>query len=776
MRRARRILEAALCLCLATIGHDAQAQDPRRQPTLLQPDERISLKFPREVSVFDLYSALGKALGVNMIFEPGLVRARLAVVLDDVDPPRALDVMMQRGRHFYSVIDDRSIFLVSDTPQNRRAFDNQALIAFVLENIETADAMARLRAERSDTALAAPRPDLLLARGTLRELRAVERFLRRADRPPAGSGNRRHPTAASPPELVAPGSIPRLPAARFAENPAGSASTSAGTMPVLAPRSLEPIDVIFSEPLSVLDIYRALGSAFGVNVLFDSRLRAKELAITLSRVDAAKGFSILHRIAGHFSIPLDEHSLLIAEDTPQNHRLYEPETLRTFAFDHAPPRAILPALRDVLGVRNVALLDDRRFAIRDSAEMGEIIAWLVDLLDRAGSEVSLEIEILERDGVSESENISCLAAEEMAGLRARGAVRSLWRRSGLHVTGDRRIGVSLASERPLAAIDSGLEIQIQARVHPRSRDVTLAVESRIRDDPERFEPKASSSLRFREGETCLIAGIVPAETGGPKRLLALTPRIFRLADPDEIEREMLWVGSPSFVSLGTGPRLEPLIPGPFVSGRPAATDTSAAPGSLTTPGWSTDSGPFSDPEEARDRVRERLRERLRSLPRGLESAGQPPAGELPAATAPGSSTTSGPSQASAPLRAPEVYDPELRERPRARPQSPESKEQPAADEPPPATTNSRSPSTLPPPPPRPVPRPPPIDLEFLGVFGAPTRLIALLKGGGLMVLASEGDVVKKRYIVHRIAPGSVSFKFVGFPDAEARVLNLSGER
>jgi len=70
--------------------------------------------------------------------------------------------------------------------------------------------------------------------------------------------------------------------------------------PVLDPRSDEPIDLDFPEPVSIMDIYRALGKAFGINVLFDPKLRDEEISIELKQVTAQAALEILIRTAGHF--------------------------------------------------------------------------------------------------------------------------------------------------------------------------------------------------------------------------------------------------------------------------------------------------------------------------------------------------------------------------------------------------------------------------------------------------------------------------------------------
>ncbi len=690
---------ALVLLLLIALDRGARAQ-VARQPTILQADDRISLKFPREVPVIQLYSALGKALGVNMLFQPRLAEATLAVDLDDVSPLRALQVMMQRGRHFYSVLDDESIFLVSDTPQNRRTFEDQALIAFVLEHLDARKVMARLRAEIDIDAEAAPRANLLLARGTLRQLHAAGRFIKRNDRAARPRGDLATASPSPPPAPLRPD--PRRPTPRFGATVTEPAESSGSTVPpAYAPRSEEPIDLNFSEAVSVLDIYRAFGKAFGVNVLFDRRVSDREIAIALTQVTFGDALTVLNRAAGHFSVSVDHHTVLIADDTPYRRRLYQHNTLRIFDLDHLSSREALRMLRALIGLVRVAAVDRRWIAMLDSVEKGEIAAWIIDLVDRAGAEVSLDVEVLERDHGAEIAADSCLTAEELERLRRGHGVRALWRRAGLHVTGDREITSPIASKL-FAGPSPGLELRVKARVYPRSRDVTLSFEARGVTDVKSKE--APSSLQSGSGETCLVAGLLPRAPDGSARLLALTPRVLRPSDLDGVEREMLWIGTEGSNRVrGTGPRLEPLIPGPFIPRRSAAGDGQAQ----------------------REAVEARLRERFQSLPRGLESA-EPPA-------------------------------------------SPEVSPATSASPPAPSQTPTRRETT------KDIRRLPAIDLEVLGVFGVPDRLIALLKGDDEPILAMEGHVVEERFIVHRIAPRSVSFHHVGFPDSQPRVFLLGRE-
>jgi general secretion pathway protein D len=70
--------------------------------------------------------------------------------------------------------------------------------------------------------------------------------------------------------------------------------------PELDPRSDEPISLEFPEQVSIFKVYRALGQAFGINVLFDPNLRDQEIAIELQEVTAQTALETLMRAGGHF--------------------------------------------------------------------------------------------------------------------------------------------------------------------------------------------------------------------------------------------------------------------------------------------------------------------------------------------------------------------------------------------------------------------------------------------------------------------------------------------
>lgn len=165
---------------------------------------------------------------------------------------------------------------------------------------------------------------------------------------------------------------------------------------ILDPRSKEPISLDFPEPVSVKNIYRALGKGFGINIIFDPNLRDQEIAITLQDIVAKDALEILMRSAGHFYKVLDEHSILIAADTPQNRRAYEDLVIQTFFLSNAEPKDSFNMLRSLVGAKNIATNEQlNAIVIRDTADRVKVAERIIQTNDKARGEVVVDIELLQ---------------------------------------------------------------------------------------------------------------------------------------------------------------------------------------------------------------------------------------------------------------------------------------------------------------------------------------------------------------------------------------------
>lgn len=182
--------------------------------------------------------------------------------------------------------------------------------------------------------------------------------------------------------------------------------------PVLNPRSKSPISLEFPRPVSIFDIYRALGKAFGINVLFDPQLKDQELAIELRDVTAQIALETLMRSAGHFYKVIDEHSILIAADNAQNRKTYEDLVIQTFFLSNAEVKDVLTLLRSLIGAKNVATNEQlNAVTIRDTADKVRVAQRIIEAIDKSKSEVVIDVELIEVNttklrqlGMSLSEN------------------------------------------------------------------------------------------------------------------------------------------------------------------------------------------------------------------------------------------------------------------------------------------------------------------------------------------------------------------------------------
>ncbi|HEX5757810.1 MAG TPA: secretin N-terminal domain-containing protein [Thermoanaerobaculia bacterium] len=166
--------------------------------------------------------------------------------------------------------------------------------------------------------------------------------------------------------------------------------------PILNPRSKEPISLNFPQPVSLFEIYQALGKAFGINILFDPNLKDQEIAIDLTEVDAQSALETLMRAANHFYKVLDEHTIIIAADTPQNRRTYEDLVIQTFFLSNAEVKEIMTVLRSLVDARKIAVNEQlNAIILRDTADKVKVAERIIESNDKSKAEVVVDVELLQ---------------------------------------------------------------------------------------------------------------------------------------------------------------------------------------------------------------------------------------------------------------------------------------------------------------------------------------------------------------------------------------------
>jgi general secretion pathway protein D len=169
--------------------------------------------------------------------------------------------------------------------------------------------------------------------------------------------------------------------------------------PTLNPASDQPISLNFPHETPIKEIYKALGNAFGINLLFDVAIKDTDrLAIELKDVTAQDALERVMQAANHFYKVLDEHTIIIVPDNPQARRDYEDLVIRTFYLSNGDAEQVTNVVRTMIEARNVFPLKAlNAITIRDTADKVRIAEKIIEANDKAKSEVVVDVELLQLD-------------------------------------------------------------------------------------------------------------------------------------------------------------------------------------------------------------------------------------------------------------------------------------------------------------------------------------------------------------------------------------------
>jgi general secretion pathway protein D len=115
---------------------------PRLDPKTNIP---ILLNFS-DVQVGKIYEAIGKAAGINFIFDDKTdLDKPMSVDIGNVTLEQALDILMLQTKNFYKVIDEYTLLIAPDTRQKRQEYEDQVIRTFFLSNGDTKQVVTLLR-------------------------------------------------------------------------------------------------------------------------------------------------------------------------------------------------------------------------------------------------------------------------------------------------------------------------------------------------------------------------------------------------------------------------------------------------------------------------------------------------------------------------------------------------------------------------------------------------------------------------------------------------------
>lgn len=166
--------------------------------------------------------------------------------------------------------------------------------------------------------------------------------------------------------------------------------------PMLEPASDRPINLNFPQPKPIKQIYQSLAAAAGINVIFDPQLKDENVSIVLNNISFQNALETLMRQENHFYKVIDEHTFLIAADTPQNRKTYEDLVLRTFYLSNGDITDVSNALRSLLQTTRIyPNKAENSITIRDTADKVAIAERIIEQNDKQLAEVVIDVELLQ---------------------------------------------------------------------------------------------------------------------------------------------------------------------------------------------------------------------------------------------------------------------------------------------------------------------------------------------------------------------------------------------
>jgi general secretion pathway protein D len=165
----------------------APTQNMAPPPTLeALPEEAFSLHMAEDSR--NIYEAIGKAVGLNVLFDPDYNSKRIQVDLKDVTPLEALRIVGELSNTFWKPVTHNTIFIAQDTRIKRAALSQQAVQIFYLKNVtqqnDLNDVQTAIRNLLPNAKIyGVASQNAIMMRGTPDELQLAQMIVSRLDQP-----------------------------------------------------------------------------------------------------------------------------------------------------------------------------------------------------------------------------------------------------------------------------------------------------------------------------------------------------------------------------------------------------------------------------------------------------------------------------------------------------------------------------------------------------------------------------------------------------------------
>jgi len=170
---------------------------------------------------------------------------------------------------------------------------------------------------------------------------------------------------------------------------------SVALQPEFQPRSETPIELRFKDT-SLREVLLTLGKVGDVNVIFDKDFQDMPVSFDFANTTFLQALDTVLTSTHNIYKVIGKNTILVAPDNAQKRVELEESVSRTFYLSNAEVEEVARVLRNVLGIQMIAT-NTRLNTVTVKDRITRVIAArkIVDQLDKAKSEVVVDVEILE---------------------------------------------------------------------------------------------------------------------------------------------------------------------------------------------------------------------------------------------------------------------------------------------------------------------------------------------------------------------------------------------
>ena len=170
--------------------------------------------------------------------------------------------------------------------------------------------------------------------------------------------------------------------------------------PLLSPTT--PLGPVRFENANARDVLNFIGESTGISVLYDRDFADRPITINVENVTLEEALQQIMLTNGWFYKVVNEHTILVAQDTAAKRTQYEDQVVRTFFLSHADATEMQTLLISIIRIAGIGVQPQftanktsNTLTARASTSMMAIVERILEANDKPRAEVIIDVQILE---------------------------------------------------------------------------------------------------------------------------------------------------------------------------------------------------------------------------------------------------------------------------------------------------------------------------------------------------------------------------------------------